>query len=898
MAVPESDYWHALPESEVLSKVESSELGLSESQASERLQRDGYNRLNPASKRPWLLRFAQQFHNLLIYVLLVAAIVTSIVGHWVDTSVIIAVVVINALIGVVQEGKAEKALEAIRDMLSHQAMAKRDGSFNSINADELVLGDWVRLQPGDKVPADIRLFRTHNLQCDEALLTGESLPVDKHPGFVARELSLGDRTCMLYSGALITRGQGEGVVVATGEATELGRISALLKSVSTLITPLLRQLEQFARWLTVGILALALVMFVFGWVVREYGILDLFLAAVGLAVAAIPEGLPAIMTITLAIGVQHMARREAIIRRLPAVETLGSVTVICSDKTGTLTRNEMTARALVTRQHLIEITGSGYDLHGVVQSAAGIELELESEPWLGKLLRVGVLCNDTVMLPGAEGKAPQGDPMEAALMVLAYKSGLDVGLELQEWQRLDLIPFESQHRLMATLEHNHSGQRQISVKGAPESLLDLCTRQAIGEQTEPLNREYWEEQLELLACQGMRVLAVAHSEVSELVTSLHHEDLQQGLVFLGLIGFIDPPRSEAIHAVRLCQQAGISVKMITGDHLETAKAIGRMLGMSHCEAALSGSELEALSPEELQLKVQQVDIFARTSPEHKLRLVEALQAKGEVVAMTGDGVNDAPALKRADVGIAMGIKGTEVTKEAAEMVLTDDNFASIEHAIEQGRTVYDNLKKAILFILPTNGAQALSIMAAVVLGRQLPITPVQILWVNMVTAVTLALALAFEPSESKIMERPPRPAQEPLLSGFLLWRILLVSIILVSGTFGLFVWYRIEGAEIELARTVAVNTLVTFEIFYLFNARYFLQCSLSYQGFFENRYALLACGLLILLQLLFTYSLPMQQMFDTRPLDWVDWGRILIITSSVLWLVELEKALLRHFFKN
>jgi magnesium-transporting ATPase (P-type) len=883
--------WHAAPAGQVLERLGASREGLSSAEAEARLGQFGPNRLSAAVKRGPLRRFLAQFHNVLIYVLLGAAGVTALLGHWIDTGVILGVVLINALIGFIQEGKAEKALDAIRDMLSPQATVLRDGRRVTLAAEQLVPGDIVFLQSGDKAPADLRLLRIKELRMDEAVLTGESVPVGKSVEPVDANAPLGDRASLAFSGTLVTYGQGTGVVVATGDATEIGRISALLAEVEQLTTPLLRQMAQFGRQLTVAILGLALLTFAYGLLVQDYSAREMFLAAVGLAVAAIPEGLPAIMTITLAIGVQRMARRNAIIRRLPAVETLGSVTVICSDKTGTLTRNEMTVRGLATATHRFEVTGVGYEPHGgIVLGDRDVAAEEHAE--LRELAKVALLCNDA-SLHHDEGRGWQlnGDPTEGALLTFAMKAGLEPGREHEHWPRTDTIPFESEHRFMATLHHDHAGHGFILLKGAPERVLELCSRQRVDGEDRPLDPAYWHRCIDELAGDGQRLLAAAFQAVGPDQRELRFRELQDGgLTLLGLFGLMDPPREEAIAAVRLCEEAGIRVKMITGDHAVTARVIGAQLGIGRGDRAVTGQALEAVGDEELRALVREVDVFARASPEHKLRLVQALQANGEVVAMTGDGVNDAPALKRADVGIAMGLKGTEVSKEAAEMVLADDNFASIAHAVEEGRTVYDNLKKALLFVLPTNGGQAFVIIAAILLGLVLPITPVQILWINMVTAVTLALALAFEPTEAGVMQRPPRPPGTPVLTGFLIWRVGFVSVLLVAGTFGLFLWEEASGSAIETARTVAVNTLVASQILYLFSARFIAEPAYTREGLLGNRYALYAAGTIIALQLAFTYAPPMQTLFGTEGLDAAAWGRILAVAAAVFVLVETEKA--------
>lgn len=889
--------WHATPVELVVEKLATRAEGLTDEEVAGRLEQYGPNRLRPPQRRGPLVRFLLQFNNILIYVLLAASLVTAVLAHWVDTAVIVGVVVINAMIGFIQEGKAERALEAIRSMLSLNASVVRAGKKTSIPAETLVPGDIVFLQSGDKVPADLRFLRVKNLQAQEAVLTGESLAVEKSPQPVPESVELGDRSSMAYSGTMVTYGQATGVVVATGEATEIGRISSMLAEVQTLTTPLLQQLAVFGRWLTAAIIVAAALTFGFGVLVQGFAASDMFLAAVGLAVAAIPEGLPAIMTITLAIGVQRMAQRNAIIRRLPAVETLGSVSVICSDKTGTLTRNEMTVQSVATSRHLFSVTGVGYLPVGEFL-LDGTEVSLDHRPLLSEMTRGALLCSDASLRQVEEQWVIDGDPTEAALVVVAMKAGLDPEFEGKNCPRTDVIPFESEHRFMATLHHNHEGHGFIYVKGAPERILEMCHQQRSYIADEPLDAEYWHKRMEEIAGRGQRILALASRPATNSHRELRFQDVENNLVLVGLFGLADPPRLEAIEAVAQCRSAGIQVKMITGDHAATARAVAAQLGLGGTAAVLTGRELDALDGSQLARRLQDTNVFARTSPQHKLRLVEALQASGQVVAMTGDGVNDAPALKRADVGVAMGVKGTEAAKEAAEMVLADDNFASIAHAVEEGRTVYDNLKKSIVFILPTNGGEALTVVAAVALGRLLPITAAQILWINMITAVTLSLSLAFEAGERDVMRRSPRRRDDPILSRFLLWRIAFVSTILVAGTFGMFLWQREHGASIEFARTAAVNTLVMFEIFYLFNARFLLAPSFNRDGIFGSRPVLIAIGLVVLFQLLFTYAPPMQFLFQTEAVDALTWAEIVVISSTVFFLVEAEKYVLRRFAKT
>jgi len=890
--------WHATTAEEALRALDSRAEGLSAAEVQRRLEKYGPNHLPQPRRRSALMRLLLQFHNILIYVLLLAAVVTALLDHWVDTSVIIGVVVINALIGFIQEGKAEKALDAIRSMLSQKAVVLRDGHRVEIPAEELVPGDVVLLQSGDKVPADLRLIKVRNLQIEEAALTGESVPVEKDSAPVEQDAELGDRSSMTYSSTLVTYGQGTGLVVATGGATEIGRISAMLTEVETLTTPLLRQVDRFGRLLSLWIAAIAAATFAVGVAVYSQSAEQVFMAAVGLAVAAIPEGLPAIITITLAIGVQRMAGRNAIIRRLPAVETLGSVSVICSDKTGTLTRNEMTVRSVVTQHRSYDVSGVGYDPHGSF-SRGDEEVTPEQRPTLYEICRAAVLCNDAAITEEDGHYRLQGDPTEGALITLGLKACLDPATLQKEFPRTDAIPFESEHRFMATLHHDHSGNGFILLKGAPERVLTACNSQRLDGDDRPLDVAYWHERIEELAAHGQRILAIATKPTgNDGRRELTFDDVEGDLTLLGLVGLIDPPREEAIRAVAKCREAGIRVKMITGDHAVTARAIGGQMGIGDGTRALTGKEIEQMDDAALRRAVLDTDVFARASPEHKLRLVEALQAEGKIIAMTGDGVNDAPALKRADVGVAMGVTGTEAAKEAAEMVLTDDNFASIAHAVEEGRTVYDNIRKSIMFILPTNGGQAFTIVAAILLGRSLPISPLQILWVNMVTAVTLALALAFEPPEPNVMRRPPRQAAEPLLSGFLVWRILFVSAILVAGTFGLFLWHRTHGMPLEEARTIAVNTLVMFEVFYIFSSRYILEPSLNREALFGNRYVLIAVALVLGLQMLFTYAPPMQHLFGTVALDADTWLQIVLIAATVFPLVELEKWLMRRWVEH
>jgi magnesium-transporting ATPase (P-type) len=852
----------------------------------------GPNQLPAGMKQGQLMRFLLQFNNILVYVLLAAGFVKLMLGLWLDSAIILGVVVLNALLGFIQEGKAEKALDSIRNMLSAEARAIRDGETRLLPAEELVPGDVVLLESGDKIPADLRLIEVKNLRTEEAALTGESVPIDKTAEAVAENATVGDRHGMTFSGTLVASGRGKGVVVATGAGTELGRINQMMTSVSALETPLLRQIKKFGYAITAVVAALTVVVFAYGRWVQGLEFVHIFQAVVSIAVSVIPEGLPALITVTLAIGVQRMAKRNAIIRRLPAVETLGSVSRICSDKTGTLTLMEMMVVSAVTAESAYTVTGDGYAPEGEVQKDGERAGE---DPVLKLMGHVSMLCNDAEIRREEGVWKVEGDPTEGALYPFGNKLGLERKAEQDAYPRIDAIPFESEHKFMATLHKDGRGAQRILVKGAPEVIFEHCDRQATKcGQPVPIVLDRFLKASDRLASQGERVLALAWLENPGVNTgSLGPADLPKNLVLLGLIGLLDPPRKEAIEAVKECHSGGIRVTMITGDHKITAAAIGKMLGLGDGKSAITGSEIEAMETATLQERVRDVDVFARASPEHKLRLVKAIQANGEIVAMTGDGVNDAPALKKADIGVAMGIKGTEVTKEAAEMVLADDNFASISAAVKEGRTVYNNIEKAILFMLPTNVAQALVIMVAIFVGFTAPITAPQILWVNMVTSVALGLVISFEPHELDVMRRPPRTADRPILDGFGIWRVVFVGLALLALTLGTFFLMKADAASDKLARAVAVNALVIGQIFYLLNSRYKLDSSLSLSAHLGNRYLALGIAAVVILQLLFTYAPPLQTLFETEAVPFRIWTWLVLGGFLFFLLVEAEKLVLR-----
>ncbi len=879
--------WHSIEAEEVIKAFDTRESeGLNKDEVSKRLEEHGRNELPKGKKQSWLVRLMLQFHNVLIYVLMAAAVITALMDHWVDTWVILAVVIINALIGFIQEGKAEKALEGIRNMLSLEAVVIRDGEKATIEAEELVPGDIVFLKSGDKIPADIRLFKSKDLRVEESPLTGESTAVEKSADAVSADATIGDQLSMAFSGTAVTYGKATGVVVATGSDTELGKINTMISEVEKITTPLLQQIEKFGKWLSVIILAVTSAFFAYGYFFGDYELNELFLAAIGLIVASIPEGLPAIMTITLAMGVQRMAARNAIIRRLPSVETLGAVNVICSDKTGTLTRNEMTAKTIVTAEKQYKVEGTGYEPEGKIL-LDDKEVDVKEDKVLYQLLQTIRTSNNSEISEGEDGIWKlSGTPTEGALLTLSYKAGL----KDFKPERIDNIPFESDHKYMATL-NKVEDEVYVFMTGAPERVMDMCNKQYTAEGEADLDKAYWEKKMEEVAAGGQRMLGAAFKKTDSSRTEIDKEYLEKSKTFLGIIGIIDPPRSEVVEAIKECKEAGVEVKMITGDHAITAKAIGKELGIGDGEKAMTGKELEEMSDEEMRKIVSEYDIYARTSPEHKLRLVTALQENGKLAAMTGDGVNDAPALKKANIGIAMGIKGTEVTKDASEMVLADDNFASIVNAIEEGRTVYDNIRKALLFILPTNGAEALVLMSAILLGIIMPITPAQILWVNMVTAVTLALALSFEPMEDKVMTLPPRKPGESILGKIFIWRIAFVSVLIGGMTLAMFKYMQSLDVSVEFARTVAVNTLVAGQLFYLFNCRKIKELSIG-KGFFANKYAFIAAAGLIVLQLLFVYVPFMNTLFGTEAIEAGYWLYPLAAGLVVFIVVELEKFII------
>jgi len=880
--------------SDILAHAQTQPDGLSRAGAAERLNKYGPNALPEKKGKPAWLRFLAHFHDVLIYILLAAAVMTAVMGHWVDTAVILGVTVINSLIGYIQENNAEKSLQSIRNMLSSDAQVIRDGKHDTVSTKELVPGDIVVLRAGDRIPADLRLIEAHNLRVEEAILTGESTVVDKHTDALTGELPLGDRTNMLFSGTTISAGGGVGVVVATGQETELGRINQMMADVEATRTPLLVQMDKLGKAIFVIILAMMAALFVFSVLLRDIPMGELLLSLISLAVAAVPEGLPAIISIILSLGVQAMARKRAIIRKLPTVETLGAMTVVCSDKTGTLTMNEMTVKAIITADSCYRVDGDSYEPVGNIYLEGSNEpVSVQPYTVLEKYLRTIDLCNDSQLVRDEHGHwGITGGPTEGALKVLAAKATL----EPVTTSLVAKIPFDSQYKYMST-HYQLDNEEWVMVTGAPDVLFALCQQQQTARGLAAFDRAYWESEMERFARQGLRMVAAAIKPATPGATTLDHSDLQQGLIFLGIAGMMDPPRPEAVDAIHSCQTAGIRVKMITGDHPQTAMSIGQMLGIRNSTEAMTGYQLEHMDDNELAKAAVEYDIFARTSPEHKLRLVRALQKNGEVVGMTGDGVNDAPALRQADVGIAMGIKGTEVTKEAADMVLTDDNFATIASSVKEGRRVYDNLKKTILFIMPTNLAQGLLIIIALLMGNIIPLTPVLILWMNMATSATLSFGLAFEAAERNVMNRPPRKTGQHVMDAFAVWRVAFVGSMIAVSAFMLEAWLAPRGHSAEFVRTVLLQMLVTAQWLYMINCRSSDRFSIN-SGLLKNKGIWMVTGVLLLLQLAIIYLPIMQMMFGTEALPLRYWLVTLAMGAVMFLIVEVEKRLTRRFRKT
>jgi cation-transporting ATPase F len=882
--------WFSLDSKEIIEQLETDqEKGLSSDEAKRRIENFGRNEISKKKKKSALELFLQQFNQPLIYILLVATAVTLYLGEYIDAIVIFAVVLVNAIVGFIQESRAKQAIESLSKELATESQVLRDGKKQKVNAEEIVPGDIVLLESGDRVPADMRLFKAKNLKINESALTGESVAVEKSTETVEEDTVLADRKDMAYSTTIVNDGSAHGVVTATGDDSEVGKISESVSEAEEIKTPLTRKIEHFSKILVVAILVLAAIVIVLGVYFQDQEFVEMFMAAVALAVGAIPEGLPAAITIMLAMGVSRMAKRKAIIRKLPAVETLGSTTVICSDKTGTLTENQMTVKKIYAGGEYFEVSGQGYEPEGEIQQD-GKKVNLEEHKALKECLLNGILCNDSNITEKEGQKTVEGDPTEGALLISANKAGFDRDQLEEQHERLDVIPFKSDYQYMATI-HKGNGKNFVYVKGSLEAISERCNKQLKGEEQEDFSKDKAKEIAEKLAGEGLRVLAFARMESDR--EGIKHEDIEEGLTFLGLQGMIDPPREAVKDAVASTQNAGIDVKMITGDHAITASTIAEQIGLKGRKeggklVAITGKELGKVEDDEFEEIAAKTAVFARVAPDQKLKLVKALQSRGQVVAMTGDGVNDAPALKQADIGISMGQSGTDVARDASDMVLTDDNFTSIENAVEEGRNVFDNLSKYIVWILPTNLSEALVILTSVILATSLVVSPVQILWVNMTTALLLGLMLAWEPQEVGTMERPPRDPDQPILTGNLIFRTFLVGILLLIATYGLF-WYETNILEVVLeeARSVAATMLVVGQSFYLFNCRS-LHRPFFPNGFFSNPYIFYGVAGMLLLQVGFIYLPFMNTLFGTAPISLMSWARIFAAGFGVYLLVAIE----------
>jgi len=891
--------WHQLPPQQVVQLLNSdSEFGLDKFEIARRQERFGRNVIATEKKQSALIRFLKQFNNPLMILLVASSIITAVVKDLLDAAIIFAVVLVNAIVSFVQESQAEAAIEALIGSLAAESLVLRYGRQEKVSAQELVPGDIVLLNAGDKVPADMRIIAAKNLQISEAALTGESLPAEKaHDRVLPEDTVIGDRVNMAYASTLVTSGTGKGVVIATKEYTEIGRISQLISSAEQLQTPLTRKIAQFSQWVLVAILALSAGVVGIN-LLQGQDLVDTIISAIALAVAMIPEGLPTALTVTLAIGVQRMAKKNAIIRRLPAVEALGSTTVICTDKTGTLTQNEMTVQEIFSGGQLFSVSGIGYNPQGDIRLGTDT-LSPAPASALYRTLLAGVLDNDAALDASTAELTFSGDPTEVALLAAGAKADITrAGAEKQS-PRVDILPFDSATKFMATL-HRQDNKHVIYIKGALESLENkLAFIMAADGAIQPLSGlQQITDRADTMASRGLRVLAFAMKEVPAGTDHITAADLEDGLVFLGLQGMLDPPRMEVASAVAACQSAGIAVKMITGDHPLTAASIARQIGIMRTDAdqssrTITGRELSKLTDDQLIAAIKDIDVFSRVSPDQKLRLVEALQTQGNVVSMTGDGVNDGPALKRADIGIAMGITGTDVAKEASDMVLTDDNFTTIENAVEEGRGIFDNIIKIISWTLPTNIGEGLIILVSMLLGEVLPIIPIQILWINMVTVGVLGIVLALESKDPGIMERAPRDPSDPIITGWLAPRIIFVGLMILLSGFLLFEWELSLGASLEVARSVAVNAVVFTEIFFLLNSRSLIYSPFQI-GFFKNRWLIIGIIAMVGLQALFTYAPFMNAIFSSAPFGFNAWWRLIAFGLLTFIIVEIEKLIRRR----
>jgi P-type Ca2+ transporter type 2C len=887
--------WHNLTAEEAMQKLGSAPTGLSSSEARRRLNEYGPNELKAKEKTPLIIEFFKQFMSPLIYVLLVAVIISAVMQHYIDAAVIMVVLFVNAIIGLVQENRAESAMEALKEMAAPRAKVRRNNQIEILPTKDVVPGDILVFEMGDKVPADVRLIDSSNLKINESSLTGESVSVDKHIAVAAEEAAIADRKNMLYMSTIVTSGRATGIVVKTGMATEIGKIATGIQEAKTEDTPLQKNIAGLGRFLVFLFLGVCALLLIIG-LLKGLGWLEMFVLAVAAAVAAVPEGLPAVVTVVLAIGMHAMARHNAIVRKLVAVETLGSATVICSDKTGTLTLNQMTVHRLYTDNHFIEVSGEGYEPEGKFE-AGGSPVNPEEDKSLDLLLRIGALCNDSSLVPTNRRHGIIGDPTEGALVVTAAKAGLDKEVLAKSFPRLAEISFESEKQYMATL-HRRDGKQVAYIKGSVERMLSFCNSRLKNGRIMPL--EQADSQEILAACAAMagealRVIALAYVDLPQNLDGLEESHLKGKAVFVGMAGMADPPRPEAIEAVKACRQAGIKVIMITGDHKLTAESIARQINLPPGKT-VTGAELQKMSDADLDRDINQISVFARIEPLHKLRIVTALKRQGHVVAMTGDGVNDAPALKAADIGISMGITGTDVAKEASNMVLTDDDFASVVAAIDEGRAIFNRLRNVLFYLMNTNIAELLALIASIGFIGKAPLLAVQILWVNLITETAGAIPLGMEPKFGDELKQPPRDPRVGILFPGLLAHTAMVALIMGAGIVGIFLWAETRMPLAE-AQTLAFCSLVAFRWFIAFSARSD-EYTIFKLGVFRNRWLVIIICCSVLLQMAVIYVPFLQKAFGTVPMSLERWGIALAAGLALFIIEEGRKALFPKLYSS
>lgn len=857
---------------EVISRTGSSLEGLSPIDRVNRLQREGYNELAIKKQRSEIVKFLSYFNDLIMYVLIFAGILKAVTGSYVEMIIIYLVVIMNAVIGYSQEKRAQESLDGISKLLSLEAVIKEDGKRKKVEARTLVNGDCIYLKAGDILPADVRLFESHDLIIEESILTGESVPVEKNDLEDSRERLIGDQKNMAFSGTLVQSGSAVGIVVATGKNTEIGKINEELQTMSKQETPLIRKMNHLNKQIVRVIIASVIFLTFFSTLYYKMSYSVVISAIIALIISTVPEGLPAILSIILSLGVNRMADQNAVIKQLSAVETLGSMTVICSDKTGTLTKNEMKVVSVLTKEGTLD---------------CGKKIPESLNPEQKKLVKIIQNCEETFLEKNQDISKAIGNPTEAALIQFGHNFPSNYGTIINK------IPFDSKYKYMASL-HDFHGELELFIKGAPDILINYARYEFVEGAARSIDKDWWMKQASELAGNGQRVLAVGYKNRNQINRTNPFDSITEDLVIVGLVGIIDPPKEEAIAAVKECRNAGIAVKMITGDHKDTARAIAEQIGLSHTSNALEGKDIDSMSDEALQNTVMETDIFARTTPTHKLRIVKALQKNEQIVGMTGDGVNDAPALKRADIGVSMGIKGSQVSQEASDMVLTDDNFATLSKAVKEGRRVYDNLKKTIYFFLPTALAQGWLVIYSLLMNKPLPLTAIQILWLNMVSTITLSYALGFERAEEDIMKRPPRNVKENILNPYAVFRIFYVSILIMAASYLARDVAAFLGAGETIQQTVLIQTIVVGQGVYMVNCREFYKFPLN-KWLLKNKALWISLGAMSLLQAILIYVPPVNGAIETAPLSPLYLGVSTVFAILIFMVVEFEKLISKFY---